>query len=61
VIERMGLEAPSRKHTVDHRDGDSLNNQRRNLRWATHAEQMAGPCRRGIKNLPRDPLADIPF
>lgn len=36
VIERMGLVPPTPEHVmVDHEDGDEMNCQRRNLRWAT--------------------------
>lgn len=36
ILRRAGKKRPSRNHTIgDHRDGDSLNNRRRNLRWAT--------------------------
>lgn len=40
IIERMGLPRPSEEHTVDHDDGNSLNDQRENLFWRTGAEQM---------------------
>ena len=36
---RMRLRPPSRRHGCDHRDIDSLNNTRRNLRWATPRQQ----------------------
>jgi len=39
LTERMGLPRPSAGHTGDHRNIDSLDNTRRNLRWATHSEQ----------------------
>jgi hypothetical protein len=39
VLERAGLVRPSPAHTADHDDGNSLNNQRGNLRWATGPEQ----------------------
>jgi hypothetical protein len=41
IMERQGKEPPSPKHTVDHDDGHSLNNQRYNLIWRTPKEQMA--------------------
>jgi len=41
IIEQRMLEPrPSPHHTVDHDDGNSLNNQRGNLFWRTGAEQM---------------------
>lgn len=61
VLERRAAEGdptairPSKKHTADHGDGNSLNNQRRNLRWATHGEQMAKENRRGIRARPAEP------
>ena len=39
--ERMRLRRPGPRHECDHRDTDSLNNTRRNLRWATRSEQNA--------------------
>ena len=39
--ERIRLNPPSPRHECDHRDIDSLNNTRRNLRWATRSEQVA--------------------
>ena len=62
VLERMGEPKPSKRHTADHRDGDSLNNHRCNLRWATPEQQMAN--RRGIRHAPiEQPMWDeeIPF
>jgi hypothetical protein len=36
ILERAGKVQPSEKHTIgDHQDGDSLNNQRDNLEYAT--------------------------
>lgn len=62
VMERAGLVRPSRHHTADHRDGDSLNNRRRNLRWATAEQQMRN--RHGIRAKPLEPPMwdeQIPF
>ena len=39
VLERMGAVRPSRKHTGDHGNRDSLDNTRDNLAWATPSEQ----------------------
>lgn len=39
VMERKGTLPLSKKHTIiDHRDGDSLNCRRENLRWVTSRE-----------------------
>ena len=36
IQERKGIKPPSEAHTIaDHRDGDSLNCRKKNLRWAT--------------------------
>lgn len=38
ILERTGKVQPSPKHTIgDHGDGNSLNNQRYNIDWATHS------------------------
>lgn len=41
VMAHMGDPRPSPRHTTHHRDGDSLNNTRRNLCWRTPGQQMA--------------------
>lgn len=39
ILERKGDRQPTEKHTIgDHLDGESLNNRRDNLRWATRSE-----------------------
>lgn len=39
VLERSGKKPPTAKHIIgDHQDGDSLNNRRDNLEWATVSE-----------------------
>lgn len=39
VLEHRNIIRPTRAHTVDHADRDTLNNQDFNLRWATKLEQ----------------------
>jgi hypothetical protein len=67
VMARKGEPSPpTPEHTVDHKDGDTLNNQRDNLCWATKKEQTANRRRRnGTGNpLRADPSAlqgrDVP-
>lgn len=61
LVERMGLEPPSDCHTTDHRNGRSLDNQRRNLRWLTPEQQMRN--QHGILSMPIQllPAQEIPF
>lgn len=48
IMKRSGILPPSEKHTiVDHRDSNTLNCRRRNLRWATpsmNAKNRNGRC-----------------
>ena len=46
LTERTHRRQPSRTHTCDHRDNDSLDNTRRNLAWATPSEQRMNQRRR---------------
>lgn len=62
VLKRMKKERPSLRHTADHENGDSLCNERWNLRWATPEQQMRN--RRGVRARPLErPMWDeeIPF
>jgi hypothetical protein len=71
LIERMGIERPSERHLTDHENGDSLDNRRSNdrgrqqLRWLTHAENMAARKRTITTHCvplpPESGLSDIPF
>ena len=45
LMHRQIMRAPSSKQ-VDHRDGDSLNNQRENLRLCTHAQNCLNKTKR---------------
>lgn len=46
LTERMRRQRPSQAHTGHHRDTDSLNNQRSNLRWGSPSTQSREqkPC-----------------
>lgn len=69
IIARMGLKRPSKKHFVDHENGDSLDNRRENnlglqqLRWLTAKQNRANQW--GIRAVPigvdAPGTADIPF
>lgn len=39
ILERKGESRPSAKHTADHGNRDSLDNQRENLSWKTKRQQ----------------------
>lgn len=62
VMERAELLRPTPEHTADHENGDSLDNERENLRWLTPEQQMRN--RRGVCNRPLErPMwdEDIPY
>lgn len=56
LTELMGIPRPSELHTADHRNGDTLDNTRGNLRWATKSEQ--GKNRRKCSSEKR-PAVDV--
>ncbi len=59
IMDRKDEPQPTDEHvTVDHQDGDALNNQRYNLRWATYSEQLEERYRRKV--IAPEPL-QIPF
>ena len=41
VLETFYGEKPTPLHTCDHKNGNSIDNQIDNLRWATRGEQLA--------------------
>lgn len=65
VIERMGLVQPTPRHTVEHGDGNGLNNQRDNLSWLSPKGQMASNRRRYARRAGQFDLGndadDIPY
>lgn len=53
ILARKGETPPTRRHVIgDHKDGESLNNRRRNLRWATPSQN--GKNRYGFYVLQRE-------
>lgn len=57
VLVRTGLKPRSKKHTIgDHRNGNSLDCRRDNLRWATHSMNS-----RNRQKVPIETDLDFPF
>lgn len=48
ILERMGRPRPSPVHSSEHLNGETLDNQRHNLTWATAKEQRANRTARRI-------------
>ena len=48
-MHRLIMDAPPER-SIDHADTDTLNNQRENLRFATHFENMANKKKQTVKN-----------
>jgi len=61
LIKRKGLLRPSPRHTVDHEDTNTLNNQRYNLRWATPNEQSLNQTHRVRHKKQEAAVDDMPF
>lgn len=62
ILERAGLTPPSTAHTIgDHEDGDSLNNQRDNLRWATTVQNRRNRRPARARHSEIEQAADVPF
>lgn len=59
----MGCPCPTPDHSADHRNGDTLDNRRSNLRWATRKEQAANRRNRrhlapALREMLEDPIGD---
>ena len=51
LVAKAFIPNPENKPTVDHINGDKLNNNVNNLRWATMEEQNRWSIKKGLKNL----------
>ena len=60
ILERAEGPRPDALHTPNHRDWDTLNNQRDNLHWASKAEQNAYQRRYRKPKLKRQET-EVPF
>ena len=65
IIERMQIEPPTDKHIIgDHGDGESRNNTRGNLAWATRRQNnltaLSHPTRRRLAPVVT-PQSEIPY
>jgi hypothetical protein len=65
IIERMQIEQPTKKHVIgDHGDGESRNNTRGNLAWATRRQNnltaLSHPSRQARPNVVAE-QSKIPF
>ena len=52
LVTRMFIDNPENKPTVNHKDGDKLNNHYSNLEWATKSEQAIHSLKLKLRKMP---------
>jgi hypothetical protein len=50
ILGRAGKERPSPAHSADHKNRNTLDDRRENLRWATRKEQAANKSKKSVLN-----------
>lgn len=62
ILERAGIKPPTPAHVIgDHKDGDSLNNRKRNLEWETRSGNARNLYGRKTKQPTMTTDSEIPF